>query len=181
MLIKKILFISVVFIFLGITPSVSAHFLATDHSMGVVLHTDPDDDPIAGSPTGLYFDVKDTTGKFVPTTCECTVLLYEGQKLLVTQPVFQNASATNFTAGMIYTFPKKDTYRVVFTGKPVASGAFQPFSLSWNLPIQRVENAPQPQNTSWLRIHTPHIVGIGIILIFFIILVISNIRKRGEK
>lgn len=58
---SKLHFICLIVLGVLILPaSVSAHVLITDknNQIGSVLHITPDDDPIAGQPSALYFDIE---------------------------------------------------------------------------------------------------------------------------
>ena len=139
---------------------VSAHFLETDKTIGAVLHTDPDDDPIANQTATFYFDLKDTQNKFQLANCNCMVIITEQGRQLVSQPV-SNAGATSPTFS--YTFPGKDVYQVELTGTPYQAGQFQAFHLKWDIRVTRDAtsvNTPSPL-VQFLAGHILHAILLG--------------------
>lgn len=61
---KKLPILTLAMCALGVifTTSASAHVLITEPgtSVGAILHIQPDDDPVAGEPSSLFFDVQGT-------------------------------------------------------------------------------------------------------------------------
>lgn len=133
---KKI-FIIVVIVFLYIlTPiPVSAHILETDGVIGAVLHIDPEDDPIVGQSTGMFFELKDKQGKFRLKDCDCSLVISEQNKQIYTEKLYQNSDDPNPTAS--FTFPQKDVYTLQLIGKPAEGSQFQPFALSYVIRVSR--------------------------------------------
>lgn len=156
------------------TP-VSAHILATDGSIGAVLHTDPDDDPIAGIKTGLYFAFKDKQNKFQPAICNCTFYVYEGGQMIYYNILLSDTpNPTLDNIAVFYTFPKKDVYQVIVSGTPQTTGAFQSFSLKYDIRVARdqvpanIAASVPSSSQNWFSFHLIHIIGIGIISLFLV-------------
>jgi hypothetical protein len=115
---------------LSVTAPVQAHFLAIDGNIGVTLHVDPNDDPVANQPATFFFDVADKAGKFTLANCTCQASLLQNGKQIYTQSI----AATGFTqAGFGYTFTSPGVYGVRLVGTPLTSNAFQPFTINWNI------------------------------------------------
>lgn len=140
---KWLLFLSFFVSFLWLWPYPAlAHILKTDGSIGAVMHTDPDDDPVANSVTGIYFEFKDTQNKLTAGNCDCTFSILESGKEIYSQPLFQNNSTPTLdNSTVFFTFPKEDTYQVKVVGKPNISGNFQSFTLVYNVTVGK--NLPE--------------------------------------
>jgi len=116
-------------------PVALAHFPAYDKSMTVVLHIDPDDQPLAGQPARLNFFYEDSQHKFNPQKCNCQVTISEqGKRIFKAQVPLSSPSPTGF--GLIpYTFKQPDVYKIGLSGSPTAGGDFAPFNVSWNFRV----------------------------------------------
>ncbi len=123
---------------LGNVKLAYAHVLQTDGSIGAVMHTDPDDDPIAGKQTGIFFAFKDKKGKFIPKNCDCKFSIIENDKTIYFQPLFQNNPSPSLdNASVIFIFPKKDKYVIQVTGKSNTPNSFQPFKLVYEVRVEK--------------------------------------------
>jgi len=152
---------------------VSAHILATDGSIGAVLHIDPDDDPIAGAKTGFYFEFKDKQNKFQPINCNCTFYVYEAGKMIYYNTLLSDTpNPTLDNIAVFYTFPQKDVYQVIVSGSPQTVGAFQSFSLKYDIRVAREQEASNitisSASKAWFSTHLIHVLGIGLITLFFV-------------
>ncbi|HSX18542.1 MAG TPA: hypothetical protein VLE91_00245 [Candidatus Saccharimonadales bacterium] len=167
------IFLSIIHYSLFILPTY-AHVLKTDGSIGAVLHIDPDDDPIAGSQSGFFFEFKDKQNKFSPQYCTCTFSIVENGKEIYSQPLFQNNSNPSLTTpSVFYTFAKKDVYQLRVTGVPNPADSFQTFTLTYDVRVERVAS-PLPTSgqvnttNTWISKHLPHL-ALGLIIGVFII------------
>ncbi len=98
------------FILLPATPA-AAHVLVTDesHTKGAIIHIMPDDDPIAGQQSTLYFD---TQSNFTSNdSVSLTITDAAGNKRAVT------ASTEGSLATASYTFPVQGVYDLQFVVK----------------------------------------------------------------
>jgi hypothetical protein len=108
---KYLLVVAIVLTVVCIPRPASAHVLIQDdtHSVGAVLHITPDDDPIAGQPAQLFYDVKNE--------------LFQSN---VFRPTLQIADATGkhedvkithsgTTVNATYTFPAQGVYDLKLT------------------------------------------------------------------
>ena len=124
---------SVIYVF-GLTATAEAHFLATDGTIGVTMHTDPDDNLIAGQSGVFYFDIADKSGKFDLAKCACRVMLSESGSELSSQLLgVQGRTADSVT----YDIPKTGAYHVRLVGTPKSGVNFQPFDIAWDLRVDR--------------------------------------------
>lgn len=170
-------------LFLSFAPLAQAHLLATDGSIGAVLHVDPNDQPIAGSQASFFFEFKDKENTFDPTHCDCTFSVAEGGKTIFSQPLFQNAPSPSLTnASVFYTFPQKDVYQVKVVGKPTTPNGFQPFTLTWNFRVDQTANTSTQQSSFWAT-HMVHIIiaAVGIVALILLFLQNKLSKKRPTK
>lgn len=165
------------------TSTVEAHVLVRDKNIGAVLHIDPDDDPIAGQQSGFFFEFKDTTNKFRPENCDCNFIVSENGQTVYSQPLFQNNDKPTLTnASIFYTFPKRDVYQILVVGKPNTSGAFQPFTLHYDIRVDRVAegNATTTQNNNSQIIYMWSTIFL-ITVAFSIFMVYKNNSKKKKS
>lgn len=172
--------------FLSATAPAFAHTLKRDGNIGAVIHINPEDDPIANEQSSFYFDIKDRQNKFKLELCDCNVAIYQNDAQIFTIPLYAQSQNGNFT----YTFPGKGVYQVKISGTPRQAGAFQPFTLSYDIRVEReaatVANAgPVKTNNSLastLGRHWYHYLAIVFITAAFLIfLFIDRMRGRIKK
>ncbi len=178
---KKLSIISSIFvlIFFVQTTPVSAHFLATDGNIGAILHVDPDDDPIAGSPSTIFFEFKDKTNAFNPQNCNCRLDILENGKVLYSQAVFQdNKDLSQLSAAATYTFPQRDVYQIVVSGNPRSGKSFPPFKLSYELRVDREGSPTDNASTTWLSTHIVPLVVVSVTAVILFSFAIRNILKK---
>lgn len=174
---KKYLFLLLLLV-LAMPQVVSAHVLKTDGNIGAVLHIDPDDDPIALSQSGFFFEFKDKQNRFTPENCDCTFSITEDGKEIYTQSLFaSNPNPSLQSASVFYTFPEKNIYQVKVVGKASPPGAFQSFTLVWDVRVAREANLSTSNNPSWLTQHLPHLIAGIIVGLFLLFAIIKQIRK----
>lgn len=144
------------------TASAGAHVLETEGTIGAVLHIDPDDDPIAGEKSGIYFEIKDKTNRFKAQDCNCRLIIERAGQTIYDQPFTRSE-------GGEFTFPARDVYTVKAVGVPKSSGAFDSFQLSYDIRVQRGVNqsdaaAGNPAQTKKIAILAAVIVAVILIL-----------------
>lgn len=145
---QKTLFI--LFVIILVPFSASAHFHETDGGISILLHVNPDDDPIVGELATFFVEIRDQENRFKPEQCECSAeILRNGETLLKTK-LFQS-QADNILASPVfsYTFPESDIYNVTVTGNPSVKNAFQPFQIEYDLRVAR-EDSGGKNNSLWL-------------------------------
>ncbi len=189
--ISLITFISLIAFFYLFSPkNAEAHILKTDGNIGAVLHIDPEDDPIAGSQAGFFFEFKDKQNKFTPQNCDCTFSIAENGKEIFSQPLFQNSANPSLdSASLFFTFSEKNVYQVKVVGKPNNPDVFQPFTLTYDVRVARetpnsASNSNQNQNSlsqttssNWFSTHIPHIIGGAIVGLFLIFALVKQLSK----
>ena len=133
----------------------SAHVLKTDGTIGAVLHVDPNDQPSAGSVSTFFFDLTDTSKRFAVADCLCTFTINAGGKEVFAQPV---ASLDPIS----YTFADPGVYTVTLAGAPRDGSGFQPFSLPYDIRVERGDAQPaETESTGFWGEHGLHFVLFG--------------------
>lgn len=103
------------FLVLLILPArASAHVLISDTSrqVGAVLHITPDDDPVAGEPSGLFFDIQNTDVTHDKYSFSLTVTDAEGTQTTV--PISINGT----TVSASHVFPFQAAYTITLKAEP---------------------------------------------------------------
>lgn len=110
---NKLIIAAVVALILVPIPT-SAHVLIsdTDRQVGAVLHINPDDDPIAGEPSGLFFDIQNTDVSHDNYSFSLTVTDSDGEQTPV--PITVSGS----TVSASYVFPHQAAYTIVLKAEP---------------------------------------------------------------
>lgn len=165
---QKLILLVIFLIFIVLPTSVSAHVLKTDGTIGAVIHIDPEDNPIIGQSSNFFFELKDTTNQFTPQQCNCQVTILENNQAIHIETLFQDQVNPSLNhASFAYTFPRKNVYQIVLTGQPKTANAFQPFTLTYTMRIDR-ENASsmQTNGTREFLKYWPFIITTALIIIF---------------
>ncbi len=152
-----------------------AHVLIQDSTVnvGAVLHINPDDDPVAGQSSELYFDIQDANSRVrIP---------YEGYQLLVTDETGQTKQiVTSFHDTNViatYVFPTQGLYRLELKSAPKYD-QFQKVSLRYSLRVGRGIGHVTSRSYDWT---SPLIIGSlgGVVLLA--VLVINNRKQIARQ
>jgi hypothetical protein len=169
-------------IFLAFIPkNTFAHFSAEDKNVSVLLHIDPDDDPIPEEPTQIHFDIEDATNQFAPKNCDCTVVVSESGKTLFSGSIqaLPSDAASIYNGSISFTFPKRDVYQVKIDGKPINGATFEPFTVSWDV---RVDKLPKENNSSLYLFMKYFLSLIGITTLIAILLwILPKIKMKKRQ
>jgi hypothetical protein len=95
----------------------SAHVVlhsTSANQAGAVLHVSPDDDPVAGQPSQLFYDLKDAAPH------NATLIVTGANGYRTSEPVFVNGTTVSAT----YTFPTQGTYHLTLKAFGAAGGYF---------------------------------------------------------
>jgi hypothetical protein len=171
---KKYIFILLISQMVGLfvfVPTVFAHTLKIDGNMGINLHIDPDDAPVAGMESKFLLDIQDKSGRFNPnnpSNCDCVLTIFQNGVVLKTLPVIAGGTY----AQLRFTFPTSGVYQVVVEGKPKGEGVpFQAFRTTFEYFI-KPGNAESPYAHTQKNVlyeYAPYVglaVGLLIILMF---------------
>ncbi len=154
-----------------LTANVSAHVLETAGSIGAVLHIDPDDDPVAGEKSGIYFEIKDKTNRFKAQDCNCRLIIDRAGQTIYDQPFTKSE-------GGEFTFPARDVYTVKAVGAPKITGAFDSFELSYDIRVQRGMNQ---QGVSTINSGQTKKIALLIVALVAIIVLVVGLRYKITK
>lgn len=179
--------ISVLFIFVFSADTIYAHVLKIHGSIGAVIHVSPEDDPIAGMSTDFYFELKDKNGKLKPDNCDCTGVVLQNGREIFSAPVFQNGTNSSLeSASFSFVFPEKDIYKVRVVGNPLTDGAFEPFTLEWDIRVDR-ETEKSTQNSNGSKEINPEtgnkyslVQTIGLIVLAIVVAYLVRKRNRNN-
>src|SRR5258706_8999090 len=108
---KNIVFVMFIVFFLA-PQQVFAHTLKIDGTIGVILHVDPDDAPVAGIESKLFVEIQDKSGRFNvnnPENCDCRLSIVQKDKTIKTLAVTTGGTYNQLR----YTFPISGVYHVV--------------------------------------------------------------------
>lgn len=158
-------------LFMFSAGTAEAHFLAVDGSIGVTLHIDPNDAPIAGQASAFYLDIADLAGRFALDQCDCRVTVFEGGRQLFSQTVGgRSSSQADFT----FTFPQPDVYRVELKGMPDSAGRFQKFNIGWDIRVdQSIASATKGSGEAG------QIIGGSMFAAFLVLAIAFFLKKRN--
>lgn len=151
------------------SAKVSAHVLKTDGSIGVVLHIDPNDAPKSTIPANIVLAFNDANGKLSPAECDCSLTISEAGRVVAQQQLSLSSGLVSSTA---YTFPEPNVYTLQVNGVPKQSGAFQPFTLSYNVRVTNGQAAAQ---------HAPLVLWVGIGVGIGAVLVVGGVMEYNGR
>lgn len=150
---------------LAIASTASAHVLLTDTtgSVGAILHIMPDDDPVAGESSDIYFDRQGAASKAAEV--KLTVTSSEGDVSEV------RLDTTNSLSTGEYTFPAQGVYELAFTSKG-ESGTYV-FQQSQRVSRGVMVSGAATQQHIWAEA-----LMVGSVVGFFALLVIMFNRRK---
>jgi hypothetical protein len=139
---RLILFSAFGLLMLAASPA-EAHVFKYFETVGVLLHMEPGDDPLAGEPGQLFFYFNDKAGKFEVGKCDCRVRITEGDKVIYDEPLTGEAKAYGDDVRLVnFTFPRRDIYKVELSAR---ESDYPPFKLSYDVRIDRQSEHPAPE------------------------------------
>ncbi|MEL6764773.1 MAG: hypothetical protein AAFO87_14195, partial [Cyanobacteria bacterium J06607_6] len=115
-----------------------AHDVQIADDVGATLHIEPDDVPLAGTPTTAWFALTQAGGTVIPLEqCNCRLTLYDNDAVAVETPPLTAISAEGFTdiPSAVVTFPEVGAYELVLQGSPEGDVEFSPFELRFEVVV----------------------------------------------
>jgi DMSO/TMAO reductase YedYZ heme-binding membrane subunit len=161
---KKNLILFLIF-FVSFIPGAHAHTLRVDGSIGVLLHADPNDAPVAGQVTSFFVNIQDNSGKFNIFVCNCTLAIEKDNREVAAFPIPSNA----FHQQIEYSFPASGIYKVIVAGNPTNQGQFQSFKTTFAYYVSGSLQAGNEPDTNPLQDYFPFIfliAGLAILAMF---------------
>jgi len=114
-----------------------AHQIASNNGVSVQVHVNPNDEPIAGTPTTIWVvRVKNVKGKglFSWATCRCQLKVFDSSGTVV-----QSGAAK--AAQTAITFPEAKAYGITFSGRIKRNGIWKTFKVSYAIRAGSPEGA----------------------------------------
>lgn len=113
------------------------HQIASNNGVSVQVHVNPNDEPVAGTPTTIWVvrvkPLKKTT-VFTWKTCRCRLKVFDSSGTVV----LDTATSTQRTP---ITFPEEKAYGITFSGRVKRSGVWKPFKVSYAIRTLAPEGA----------------------------------------
>lgn len=152
------------------TQSAFAHVLIMDTtgSVGAILHIIPDDDPIAGEESDIYFDRQGAESD--DATVELSVANNGGELSEV------NLTTTGSLSTGAYTFPAQGVYKLTFTVKS-GEGSYT-FEQSQRVARGVMISGAQTQQYPWAE---ALLVGSTVSFLALIVLVINRRKEIAQQ
>lgn len=168
--------------FYGAFSNVSAHTLETDGTMGVIMHTDPEDNPQVNQKALIYFDLKDSLNKFDHAKCDCKALILKEQNTLFENALSFLDQSGEYSATTNFTFPEKGNYTIRLEGVS-KDGSFQNFNLNYDLSVGAKGSGSAAPHEHNKQTHTAHFVlfGLGFLGVFYVIWDEKTKKSRAHK
>ncbi len=184
---KRVLSVFVIVVLFS-ASSVEAHQIKSDGSMSVLLHSDPNDDPYAGSPAILYFTFTDKNKLFSMEECNCKVMLapYDdldqiNEKGILTEFNSDTIGRVHGSYSLDYVFPRRDVYAIVVEGEPREGASFEPFRIDFALRIANGEDLPYPTDDSFFYKHHMWMATLTTLFLILIMVVAILMQRRVFK
>ena len=114
-----------------------AHQIASNNGVSVQVHVNPNDEPIAGTPTTVWVvRVKNVKGKgtFAWATCRCQLKVFDSSGTVI-----QSGPAK--AAQTAVTFPEAKAYGITFSGRIKRNGIWKTFKVSYAIRAGSPEGA----------------------------------------
>ena len=129
--------------------------MKVDGNAGVVIHVDPNDDPVAGEPARVFLEIKHKSPQFNAAACDCRLRISRDGTTVVEQAV-RPGDFHSSVASLV--FPAGGIYRVAVSGKPSAGAGFDPFEVAFDVRVENAAGAAPPQE-SWASRHWPGVLA----------------------
>ena len=113
------------------------HQIASNNGVSVQVHVNPNDEPVAGTPTTIWVvRVKNLKGKgtFAWATCRCQLKVFDSSGAVV----LNGPAAAARTA---VTFPEAKAYGITFSGRIKRNGVWRTFKVSYAIRAASPEGA----------------------------------------
>lgn len=164
------------------TVPVSAHTLKVDKAIGVTVHINPDDEPLAGSLSQVIIGIQDKEGRFVANASECICALTIVQQDGVVAETLPFAISGE-TAMVSYVFQKGGIYKLEVSGTPRRLDSFQNFSTAFSYRVRANDEASSTadyKKSNPMRTYFPFVV-IGSSLFLGVLYILPIQKKKGKR
>jgi len=181
---KALCLIVLCFGFFLAVEKADAHFILVDDQIGAILHIDPNDSPVANSPSTFNFSFKDPSNRLDLRKCDCTFSIISNGSPIYTAKLSAdpNIQFSATEASFQFTLPETGIYTLIMEGKPMAPVDFQSFKLSYDLRVdQRAETGGAPSALlQFLAGHSLHYILFGGAILISLYIIIRDIRRNKK-
>ncbi len=129
---KKV-FISLVLplIFFSFAFTVNAHSVAESGTANLLIHIDPDDIAVSGTPTTIHISLQNTEKSFSIEKCNCTFYIEQNEKKIFESPITPSSDQASIynAQGVPFTWTNAGDYNIGIEGNPVGKNLFTPFTV----------------------------------------------------
>lgn len=153
----------------------SAHTLAVEGEVGATLHIDPADEPIAGSPSTIYLDFKNSKREFNPTEYTFLLTISQNGSTVATTTLFGNGE-TGATASYTYNFAHPGEYVITVVGTPKDGDG--PSTFSFDTHVTPAVPAQKNGLFAFLGVHGGH--ALIVVLLIAILAIVVGYEKWKE-
>jgi hypothetical protein len=141
-----------IILFMLLPSFASAHILRIDNGMGVTMHIQPDDAPVAGKSSEIFIDITDSNNRFKATDCACQLTISHRGSELAKIPVTSPEGYTTIGFG----FAKPGSYTFTVSGASLTD-QFDDFITSFTYYVKSGD-AFEEKNVNPLKSYIPYIV-----------------------
>jgi len=114
------------------SPAALAHILQTDGDVGVLMHVDPGDEPVAGEPSTFMFEITDRREKFSLDRCDCRLRVLLNDKEVFNELLKGDNAAS---VAVPFVFADAGIYRAEITGVQRPGAASQAFRVAFDVRV----------------------------------------------
>ena len=155
------------------TPLALAHLFQNDTDIGVILHVDPGDEPVAGEPSTFLFEFADRREKFSLDRCDCRFRVLRQEKEIFSQTLRGDKSAS---AAVPFVFEQAGVYRAEVIGTLQTGAAPRPFRVTFDVRVTPNESATAPSEASTKTIYI--LTAAAIALLIALAVIMKKFRRR---
>ena len=139
-------FITALLLMLTLVPAfVSAHKETPSGPEVVQLHINPDDKPVAGQVSALYFEFANDTEPFDVRTCACIVEVKQDKAVLSRITLGATSIQPGGKDALIqYAFQRAGKYEVALIARPEGGASFKPFTAEFPVTVAGADPKPLP-------------------------------------
>ncbi|HVZ12410.1 MAG TPA: hypothetical protein VG965_05250 [Patescibacteria group bacterium] len=164
-------------LFITITPQKTlAHEEAKDGNMTVVLHVEPNDNPIAQKLSNLDFEFADKQEKFKPQDCNCRLTIFLGDNKLLETNLKKTAEIEPSIFGLTtsYIFPAAGSYQIALSASPNKNNSFKNFDVSWTTQVSAQQIKPRTE-FSYTKTILTYFAFAAVLSLFIFLLILKVI------
>jgi hypothetical protein len=167
-IVTQLLFCALVMVY---PPAVLAHVLQTDGDMGVLMHVDPDDEPVAGQQATFLLEIQNRRGPFQLDRCNCRLRISEQGKEVFSGRI---GGADNGSVAVPFVFPDSGVYRAEVAGEPLAGAVFPAFRVGFDVRVIPEEATEIP----WSSLVPQHWLLILLALAAVLLMLMRKLWRR---